>query len=696
MSSQTLTLPGQSWSPPFVEQRRRGRLAALLRGRAADPAWIRPTLLGLLLATALLYLWDLGASGWANSFYSAAAQAGSVSWKAFFFGSSDSANSITVDKPPAALWIMALSVRIFGLHSWSILVPQALEGVGSVGLLYLAVRRTSGAVAGLIAGAVLAVTPVAALMFRFNNPDALLVLLLVAAAYCVVRAIEASSAKWLALAGVLVGFGFLTKMLQALLVVPAFALAYLIAAPNGIGSRIKQLLLAGAAMIAAAGWWIAIVSLIPARDRPYIGGSQHNSILELTLGYNGFGRLTGNETGSVGGGAGGTNGGSMWGATGWNRLFGTDMGSEISWLLPSALLLLVAGFWFSRKAIRTDRNRAALVLWGGWLLVTALVFSYAKGIIHPYYTVALAPAIGGVIGVGATLLWRHRGRLLASALLAASVLLAACWQYALLDRDASWQPWLRYTILMVGVASALLLLVVSRMVRRVGLVIATVALLGSLAGPTAYAVATAAQPHTGSIPSSGPTGAGGFGPGGGRPGARGGNPPAGIAGGGFAGGAGGFGNVGGGTTGGTAGGAAGGTAGGTFGGTFGGRQGASGLLDASTPSAAVVQALKADSSKYTWVAAAVGSNTAAGYQLATQLAVMPIGGFNGSDPSPTLAQFQAYVAAGKIHYFIGGGGFGGQQGGSNSSSEIASWVASHFKTVTVGGTTMYDLTQPTS
>jgi 4-amino-4-deoxy-L-arabinose transferase-like glycosyltransferase len=687
MSYQTLIAPGQTWSPRLAESYRRNRLAALLRGRAADPAWIRPTLLGLLLATALLYLWDLGASGWANSFYSAAAQAGSVSWKAFFFGSSDSSNSITVDKPPAALWLMALSVRLFGLHSWSILVPQALEGVGSVALLYLTVRRTSGAVAGLIAGAVLAATPVAALMFRFNNPDALLVLLLVAAAYFVVRAIEAGSASWLALAGALVGFGFLTKMLQALLVLPAFALAYLIAAPNGLAVRIRQLLLAGAALIAAAGWWIAIVTLIPARYRPYIGGSQHNSILELTLGYNGFGRLTGNETGSVGGG--GPAAGGMWGATGWNRLFGSDMGADISWLLPSALLLLVAGFWFTRRAVHTDLSRAALVLWGGWLLVTGLVFSYAKGIIHPYYTVALAPAIGGVIGIGATLLWRHRHAMSARLLLAASVLLAAGWQFALLDRDASWHPWLRYSILMIGVATALLVLVVSQLVRRVGLVIATVALIGSLAGPTAYAVATAAQPHTGAIPSAGPAGAGGFGPGGGGPGGRGGfgaTPPGGVTGG-FPGGFGGFGN------GGTTGRGAGGT------GASGGAAG--GLLDASTPSTALVQALKTDSSKYTWVAAAVGSNTAAGYQLATQLPVMPIGGFNGSDPSPTLAQFEVYVAAGKIHYFIGGGGFGGggfggQQSGSNSSSEIAGWVQSHFKTVSIGGITLYDLTQPTS
>jgi len=462
--------------------------------------------------------------------------------------------------------------------------------------------------------------------------------------------------------------------------VPAFALAYLIAAPNRPAVRIRQLLLAGAALVAAAGWWIAIVTLIPARYRPYIGGSQHNSILELTLGYNGFGRLTGNETGSVGGRGPAGGGGGMWGATGWNRLFGSDMGVDISWLLPSALLLLVAGFWFTRRTIRTDRSRAALVLWGGWLLVTGLVFSYAKGIIHPYYTVALAPAIGGVIGIGATLLWGHRHVLSARLMLAAGVVIAASWQFALLDRNASWHPWLRYAILMIGVATALLLLVISRMVRRAGLVIATIGLIGSLAGPAAYAVATAAQPHTGAIPitgpaGTGPAGTGGFGPGGGGPGRGGfgGAPPGGFTGG-FPGG---------------------------FGGTRNGGTTAGGLLDASTPSAALVQALTADSSTYTWVAAAVGSNTAAGYQLATQLPVMPIGGFNGSDPSPTLAQFEAYVAAGKIHYFIGGGGFGGggfggQQGGSNSSSEIASWVQSHFATVSVGGITLYDLTQPTS
>ena len=274
--------------------------------------WERPALIVLLLATGVLYLWGLGKSGWANAFYSAAAQAGSAGWKAFFFGSSDAANSITVDKTPASLWVMALSARIFGVNSWSILVPQALMGVGSVALLYASVKRWFGPAAGLIAGAVLALTPIAVLMFRFNNPDALLVLLMIAGAWATSRAIENGSTRWLALAGVFVGFGFLTKMLQALLIVPAYALAYLIAGPPKLGKRVVQLVIAGVALVVSAGWYIAIVELVPASMRPYIGGSQNNSLLELTLGYNGLGRLSGDETGSVGGGG----GGGGWGETG--------------------------------------------------------------------------------------------------------------------------------------------------------------------------------------------------------------------------------------------------------------------------------------------------------------------------------------------------------------------------------------------
>jgi 4-amino-4-deoxy-L-arabinose transferase-like glycosyltransferase len=682
----TSTLPVPPMVSPVGEppppQPRPSRRLALLRGPATDAPWVRPALLGLLATTAVLYLWGLGSSGWANAFYSAAVQAGTVSWKAFFFGSSDAANSITVDKTPGALWIMELSARIFGVNSWSILVPEALIGVATVALLFATVKRWYGPAAGLFAGAVSALTPVAVLMFRFNNPDALLVLLMVAGAYATVRAIENGSTKWLMLAGVSVGFGFLAKMLQALLVVPAYALAYLLAGPPRLGRRIGQLLLAGLALVVSAGWYIAIVELVPASTRPYIGGSQNNSLLELTLGYNGLGRISGNETGSVGGGGGG------WGATGLARLFQTEQAGQIAWFLPAALILLVAGLVLTARRPRTDRLRAGLVLWGGWLVGTGLVFSLMQGIFHAYYTVALAPAVGAVVGIGSVLLWRQRRNPFAAATLAMAIAVTAWWSYHMLTWSPDFVPWLKWVVLVGGLAAAVGVLVSMRTAARVAAVSAGVALGAVLAGPAAYAVQTASQPHTGSIPSAGPAVQPGFGggPGGGFRGQRGGGLP-GAPGGGL----GGFGGLGA-FPGGLPGGAAGGFS------TRGQRGGMGGLLDAATVSAEMKALLTENGSSYTWVAAAVGSQNASGYQLATGLPVMPIGGFNGSDPSPTMAQFQEYVRQGKIHYFIRGGGFGrgGQNGGSNTSSQIAQWVAQNFTARTVGGVTVYDLSSSTT
>ncbi|GIF19560.1 hypothetical protein Ate02nite_22900 [Paractinoplanes tereljensis] len=654
---------------------------------------MRPSLYALLLLTGVLYIWGLDKSGWANAFYSSAAQAGSVSWKALFYGSSDAANSITVDKTPGALWVMSLSARIFGVNSWSILVPQALMGVASVGLLYASVKRWFGPAAGLIAGAVLALTPIAVLMFRFNNPDAMLVLMMVAGAWATSRAIENGKTKWLIWAGVFVGFGFLAKMLQALLVVPAFALAYLIAGPPKLGKRLVQLLLALVALVVSAGWYILIVELVPASARPFIGGSQNNSILELALGYNGLGRLSGDETGSVGGGG----GGSGWGETGLLRMFDSSQGGQISWLLPGALIVLVAGLVLTAPRIRTDRQRAGFVIWGGWLMITGLVFSFMQGIFHAYYTVALAPAIGAVVGMGSVLLWRNRRNLIASATLAAAIAITAWWCYHLLTRSSDFLPWLRWVVLLGGlVAAAGVLgssLIKSRLSARLGVVAAGASLVAVLAGPAAYAVQTASEGHTGSIPSAGPS-TGGFGGGGGRGGFGGGG--GGNRGGGGGPGGGGFpggGTNGGGTT--TGGGFQGGGNGG--GGMRGGGGGMGSLLDAVTVTDEMKALLQADADKYTWVAATIGSQNASGYQLATGDPVMAVGGFNGTDPSPTLAQFEEYVSAGKIHYYIGGSSGGSTStGGSNASSEIAQWVADNFTATTVGSTTVYDLTSPTS
>jgi 4-amino-4-deoxy-L-arabinose transferase-like glycosyltransferase len=652
-------------APPVPGEPRR---AAHPPGGTGDPRWVKPAVLALLGATAALYLWGLGASGWANSFYSAAVQAGAKSWKAMFFGSSDAANFITVDKPPAALWVMELSARLFGVNAWSILVPQALEGVAAVGVIYLAVRRWFGACAGLIAGAILALTPVAALMFRFNNPDALLVLLLTGAAYATVRAIEGGRTRWLILASTLIGFGFLTKMLQAFVVVPVFALAYLIAGPPNLGRRLLQLAGAGVALVVSSLWWVAAVMAVPAADRPFIGGSQNNSLWNLIVGYNGFGRLTGNESGSVGGGGGTA---SRWGATGLFRMFNGEFGSQISWLLPAAVILLLAGLVMTWNAARTDRTRASLVIWGGWLGLTGLVFSLGQGIIHPYYTVALAPAIGAVVAVGAVTLWRQRANWWARAVLAVALAATSIWSYLLLRRTPSWYPVLGPVDLIAGLAVAVLIVAWSHLRGRLTALIVAAALLIGLAGPAAYSLQTASVTHTGAIPSAGPATSGGFGPGGGGGGRAGGGqaPRAGTA------------RI--------------PTNAQTNG--FGG--GAGGLLNASTSNATLTAALQADAGRHTWVAAAIGSNEAAGYQLASGRPVMAIGGFNGTDPSPTLAQFEAWVREGRIHYFIAGGnGAGPTSGGTTTSvsSQITSWVESHYPAKTVGGVTVYDLTTATT
>ena len=366
------------------------------------PGWPQLAFIGLLLFTGVAYLINLTASGDANAFYAAAVQAGTKSWKAFLFGSLDSSNFITVDKPPASLWVMELSGRAFGFSSASMLIPQVLEGVAAVGLLCAAVRRWFGNWAGIAAGVLLALTPVFALMFRFNNPDALLTLTLVASAYSLTRALERADTRWVLGAGALIGFGFLAKMGQAFLVLPGFALVYIVAAPATLRTRLLQSLAGGCATLVSAGWWVGLVALWPAGSRPIIDGSPDNNIFNLITGYNGLSRIFGS------GGAGGGGGADFSGPAGPLRLFDSLMGGQSSWLLPLSLLAFVLGIWSRGRAPRTDRVRAALILWGSWLLVTAVVFSFSGGVIHTYYTVALAPAIAALVAIGGAMLLKGR------------------------------------------------------------------------------------------------------------------------------------------------------------------------------------------------------------------------------------------------------------------------------------------------
>lgn len=664
----------------------------------AQPRWVRPSAALLLAFTAALYLWNLQATGYANSFYAAAIQAGTKDWTALLFGSLDAGNAITVDKPPAALWIPALAGRIFGFSALSMLVPQALMGVAAVGLLYLTVKRVTGPAAGLIAGGALALTPVAALMFRFNNPDAMLTLCLVLAAYLTTRAIEKAGWKWLAAAGAVVGLAFLTKMLQGFLIVPGLALAYLWAAPATLGRRLLHLLSAAAGIVVVAGGYIALFQLTPASQRPYMAGSETNSFLELTFGYNGLGRITGSEGGpgggAPGGGFGGPGGGGgnngFGGSAGLLRMFGTSFGGEVSWLLPAALILLIAGLWFTRREVRTSRTRAALTLWGGWLLVTAGILSFMNGTVHPYYAVALAPAIAAVVGIGSVELWRGRAYWPARIVLSVTVLAASLWSAVLLGRDASWLPWLGVLVVVLGAIAALALLLRVDSLRVLsgkarGLVAAGVVVVSLLAGglgTAGWALATAAQPHSGSIPSSGPAGSalGGFGGGprtaGGFTGSR----------------EGAFGTREGAFDGGTAAGP-GGPAGPA------GAAGAGGPGGETATSAELTALLSASGAK--WSAIVSGASQAANLELATGTNVIALGGWNGGDPYPTLAEFQGMVDRGEIGYFIAGAGFGGGTGGfggggaggRGGNSEVAAWVAANFQAQTVGTSTVYKLSR---
>jgi 4-amino-4-deoxy-L-arabinose transferase-like glycosyltransferase len=631
-------------------------------------------LAGLLLLTGVLYLWALSSNGYANQYYAAAVQAGTHSWKAFLFGSLDASNYITVDKSPASLWLMELSARVFGFSSFSMLLPQALEGVASVALLYATVRRWFGRPASLLSGLIFAITPVAALMFRFNNPDALLVLLFVLAAYSVTRALEDGATRWLVIAGVALGLGFLTKEMAALLVLPAFALVYLIAAPVPLRRRVWQLALAGAALVVSAGWWVALIELWPASARPYIGGSSDNNILQLIFGYNGFGRIGGGAMGgqpgggapagaapldglALGGGGGGGGpggggpGGGFSGTPGVLRLFNSQLGGQISWLLPAATIVLVSGAAWTMRRPRADRFRGALVLWGGWLIVTGAVFSFMSGVIHPYYTNALAPPIAVLIGVGATLLWRRRDQRTARLILAAMVAATGAWSFALLDRTTHWHPWLRFAILACAIAAATAF-VVTRV--RLRPAIAAVALASALAAPFAYTLSTVSAAQGGQNPSAGPAAA--------QP-----------------------------------------------------RRFASGGRDlGTTVNRALVSLLDSGSSGYRWVAASSSWQTAASAQLSSGKPVMAIGGFSGVD-GMTLARFERLVTQHKLHYYLSGGGsllggsfpgagrfpgngpagsaLPGGPGRSQAASQIQSWVAAHFKAQPVGEVTVYDLSQ---
>jgi 4-amino-4-deoxy-L-arabinose transferase-like glycosyltransferase len=693
--------------------------------RRALPGWLaslraRPELIGLVGIAGVLNIWGLSINGWANTYYSAAVRSMAGSWHDFLFASLDKTGLMTVDKPPLSLWVQALSARIFGFHSLSVLIPQALMGVAATALIYDLTRRRFGRAGGFAAGLALATTPIAVAMSRHNNPDELLVLCCVAALWFLIRALEDGRTKWLVWCGVCVGLGFETKMAVALFVVPGIALAYLWVAPRGRVAAVRQLLAGGVVMAVVGLAWPLLVTLTPAADRPWISGTADNSIWSLIFNYNGVGRVTG-QTGAPGAGfgGGGGGGGAFGGATGVFRLLQSGLGDQAGWLLGFALVAGL-GVLVASRLRRTDPRTGWLIAVGGAFLVSAVVFSYASGIFHPYYVSFLAPFTAALIGAGVGEILSGSGvaRVAAPLAIAAGIVT----ELVVLGNLGGDLSWAKPLVIAVGGVGAVVLAL--RLSSRVRAVVLAVALAALMAAPAVWAADTIGHATAATFPAGGPASAqnGGFGgPGGGGRGGGGGFRRGGFGGFGGPGGSGAAGVPGGGAIPGSGSGSSSGVqglfanpsgtgasgsgfggsrrgfgGGGGFGGAGGGGFGGGGAFggDSTSLNAAVTYAKSHGGG-------AIGvesQSSAAAVILSTNGDVAGLGGFSGRESSVTASWLAMEVRNGRLRWIVadGGqsaGGFGGDsRQGSTQALAIAEQVGKKV-TFTSNGTqvTMYDL-----
>jgi len=667
-------LDGSTHRADAVTRRGLGeRSRQVFTGRPEDPRWARPTLWAILLLATALYAWNLSTvSG--NSFYDAAVYSGTKSWKAFFFGALDSGSFITVDKPPFALWVMGISARIFGYGDWQLLLPMVAAGVGSVALLYCMVRRPFGHAAATIAALVLTLTPITVAINRDTNPDPILVLLMLLGAAGLMKAVRTARLAPLVWSGIAIGCAFNTKMMQAYIVLPVFFAVYLFATKASLGKRLRHLAVGTVALLVASAWWMVIVDLIPASSRPYIGGSTDNTVWNLVLGYNGFGRIFGSSSsfGSTG------NGASFGGTAGIGRLFNTIMGGQISWLIPFAAIALVGALVLRGRAPRTDLKRASLLLWGGWLVLHYLTFALAEGTFHPYYVTAMAPAIAALCGAGGVALYhafRRRDGFTWTWVLPAAIVASALWSMVLLGRTSGWNGWLAPVIGLAAAVAVVSLLIVrfTERGRFAGLAVAAM-VVALLAGPAAYSVAAAASTTNGTNPTAGPTVSGGMGGGGGMGGASSGQRPSGAP----------SGSTGSSSAGGPGGsGAPSGSSSSSTGSTSSGSStSSSGSSSSSTSqqgggmggsvSSAEISYLLKNQDGAEWLVAVATDQTAASIILESGQPVISMGGWSGSDNAMTLSTLKTLVKEGKLHYIVIS-----TDSGQGTNSAIATWVKAH-------------------
>ena len=639
-------------------------------------SWFEKRTLPVLLAlTGALYLFGALHNGMANSYYAAAVQAASQDWTAWLFGSLDAANYVSIDKPPLATMLMGLSARLFGFSSFSMLLPSVLAGVGSVWLVYGAVKRQFGFTSAVIAGATLMLTPVAALMFGFNNPDAILTLMLTASGYAFLRSLEGKRPlPWLGLAGLFTGLAFNTKMLQGLMVLPAMVLVYLVFAKPPMVTRFLHLMFAGVITTMSTLWWSVLVWLTPAGSRPWVGSTNDNNIWSLIFGYNGFGRLLGGRggggvpvggappsggmgatttlqtagsttqtiadgagmmPGGMGGGPGGGHGPGgtgFGGQTGIFRIFNNDFGPNIAWLLVLALAGGGLMLWILRKTPRTNRGRAAVIFWMLWLLIHIVIFSMTSGVIHPYYVVVMVPAVAALVGISLPFLWGAYTRRKPYAWLLPLLVGVTAVIAVMILGYAGTMTWLMWIVGLLGLTGMIGLLVnlyaPSRWLQNLAII---TALTACTLAPTVYALATVNVAHTGSIPTAGPSS----------------------------------------------------TA----------MQGSNN--EKSQADSQLVQYLVEHQNGATWLVTVASANESAAIQLTSGQPVMAVGGFNGSDTPLTLEQFKQLVKAGKVKYYAissHGRGGGGPGGGNN---EITTWVKQTGTVVNYGGSdvTLYELSR---
>jgi 4-amino-4-deoxy-L-arabinose transferase-like glycosyltransferase len=660
-----------------------------------------PELGVLVVLSAVLNLWALDRNGWANQYYSAAVRSMSSSWHDFIYGSFDVSGVMTVDKPPLALWVQALSVKVFGYHSLSILVPEALMGVASVALVYDLTRRVWGRAAGCAAGLVLALTPIAVAISRHNNPDALLVLCCTAALWFLVRALQDGRTRWIVLSGVCVGLGFETKMGAALLVVPALVAAWLWVAPRGRLAAGRQLLAGGAAMVVVGGAWPLLMALTPASSRPWISGTSDNSIWSLIVNYNGVGRLDGQAGGPQVMGGGGGGGGTFGGASGPFRLLNEALGGQAGWLLGFAVVALI-GLVIATRLRRSDARTGWVIATGGAFATIAVAFSFAQGIFHPYYVSELAPFLAALVGGGIG--WFLQRSWTAGIFAAAAVLAGVTTELVVLHDNPGQLEWLPAVLVVLGLAAAVALVAMRTRPVRAAILAATLGLL--LLAPASWAVQTLNHATNGTFPAGGPASAG-FGGVGGR-GGPGGGGPGGPGGGGFPGagatggqpgtpptGAPGSGSAGSGALGnGSAGSGSAGS------GALGNRPGAGGFGamggGLGGDNAGLTQALayvKAHGGGTIGVSSQSGAASAI---IQSGADVAGIGGFSGRESEVSTQWLADAVRSGKIRWVLASGtsGFGGNDGRVGSSKVMAAVEQVGKKvTVTSGSTTvtLYDL-----